>query len=100
MADYRLTRSAEADFQDIAAYTISKFGILQARRYRDGLERALAALAKHPLRGRAASDLAPGLRRWRYRSHVILFIPEAGGVLIVRVLHQRMDIPRHATSEN
>ena len=38
MGDYRLTFRAESDLAQIADYTIEKFGIEQARRYRDVLD--------------------------------------------------------------
>ena len=56
-------------------------------------------LAAEPARGRDASELAPNLRRSAYESHIIFYVPEATGVLIVRVLHQRMDFARHGMAE-
>jgi len=37
MADYRLTRRAAADLDAIAEFTIGRFGVDQARRYRDDI---------------------------------------------------------------
>mgnify|MGYP003580679656 CR=1 FL=1 len=98
MAKYRLSKRAYPDIVGIGDYTIERFGIEQARRYRDRLEDAFQALADHPNRGRPADDVAPGLRRWNYQSHVVFFRLEARGILIVRVLHQRMDFERHPMS--
>ena len=95
VAKYRLSERAYADIIGIGSYTMERFGIEQARRYRDQLERAFQVLADHPARGRTADDVAPGLRRWNYHSHVVFFRPEAQGVVIVRVLHQAMDATRH-----
>lgn len=99
MADYSLSRRADDDIADIANYTIENSGLEQARRYRDGLERCFQMLAKHPLRGRSAEDLAPSLRRLKYESHVIFYLPHHGGVLIARVLHQRMDFESHSMED-
>ena len=52
-------------------------------------------LAERPALGRRADRLAPGLRRYPYRSHVVFYMPEDEGVLIVRVLHESMDALRH-----
>ena len=95
MADYRLTARAEADLAEIADYTIESFGIMQARRYRDDLDACFRDLAQHPRLGRSADRLAPGLWRFEHRSHVVFYMEDADGVLIVRVLHARMDAPRH-----
>jgi toxin ParE1/3/4 len=100
MAEYRISKLADADIAAIADYTIKTFGIKQARRYRDGLKTSFQMLADHPERGRGAEDLAPKLRRWNYKSHVIFYTPSEQGALIVRVLHQRMDFVRHPMADD
>ena len=95
MADVRLSTRAEADLVGIADYTIETFGIEQARRYRVDLEECFRNLAKNPRLGRRAEWLAPGLRRFEHRSHAVFYTEYEGGVLIVRILHVRMDAPRH-----
>ena len=100
MPEYRLSLSADADIAEIADYTIKTFGIGQAHRYRDGLERTFQMLAKYPKRGRNAAQFAPGLRRWEYESHVIFYVPDEQGVLIARVLHNHMDFERHAMGDD
>ena len=95
MDDVRLSSRAEIDLAGIADYTIETFGVEQARRYRDELETCFLNLAENPGLGRSAQRLAPGLRRFEYRSHVVFYIEDEGGVLIVRVLHVKMDASRH-----
>lgn len=95
MARYRLSRRATADVDKIADYSIDRFGIKQARRYRDGLETCFQTLAQNPELGRSAEQLAPSLRRFEHQSHIVFYIPEDFGVLIVRILHENMDVPRH-----
>lgn len=95
MAAYRLTSEASADLDGIYEYTILTFGLDQAQDYLHGLHERFGTLAGNPGLGRPASDLAPELRRFRYQSHVVFYLPEEHGVLIVRVLHQNMDFPRH-----
>lgn len=98
MADFLLSRRADADLGEIADYTIAEFGIEQARRYRDGLRTCFQTLADNPRLGRSADDIHPGLRRFEHESHVVFFVPREGGVLIVRVLHGRMEVTRHFRS--
>ena len=95
MADYRLTTLAETDLAEIADYTIETLGIEQARRYRDALETCFNNLAANPLLGRSAEHLAPSLRRIEHRSHVVFYLRRQPGVLIVRILHARMDPALH-----
>ena len=95
MAAYRLTPRAADDLDGIYEFTIVNFGLERARGYLNDLHRRFNDLAEHPALGRGAERLAPGLRRHTYRSHVVYCMPENRGVLIVRVLHGRMDAPRH-----
>jgi len=95
MAAYRLTRRADDDLDAIYEYTTVNFGLEQAQSYISGLHVRFEELATHPVLGRNAEPLAPGLRRYPYRSHVVFYVPEDQGVLIVRVLHESMEPRRH-----
>jgi toxin ParE1/3/4 len=61
----------------------------------DGLETCFQTLADTPLVGRSAAAFAPELRRYEIQSHVVFYRPEDPGALIVRVLHESRDFPRH-----
>ena len=95
MSNYRLSRLAAADLEEIAEYTIERFGIEQSRRSRDGLKTCFVQLANSPALGKRAEQLIRGLRRFEHQSHVIFYISEPENLLIVRVLHSNMDVPRH-----
>ena len=95
MNNYRLSRLAAADLEEIAEYAIERFGIEQARQYRDDLKFCFEQLAENPAIGRRAEQLIRGLQRFEHQSHVIFYISEPGNLLIVRVLHSSMDVPRH-----
>ena len=91
MGNYRLTSRAESDLAEIADYTIGNFGIKQARHYRDALETCFQTIADNPMLGLEDDKLAPRLRRHQHKSHVVFYLPEKKGVLIVRVLHEKRD---------
>ena len=95
MAAYSLSSKAAADLAGIYEYTITTFGLTQARNYLTGLHDCFLTLADNPLYGRSATELATNLRRLEYRSHVVFYEPKEHGVLIIRVLHQSMDKPKH-----
>ena len=95
MAKYRFSRRAATDLEAIAEYTIERIGIEQARRYRDELRTCFAQLAENPRLGRRAEQLGTGLRRYEHRSHVIFYQVAGARILIVRVLHYRMDVTRY-----
>ena len=94
MADFRLSTRAAADLGGIARYTIETFGVEQARRYRDELEACFRNLVENPRLGRSAERLRPGLRRFEHRSHAVFYMQNEDGILIVRILHARMDASR------
>jgi toxin ParE1/3/4 len=95
MAVYSLSSKAAADLDGIYEYTILHFGLEQARVYLLGLHERFQMHAEQPRHGRTAEELAPGLRRFEYQSHMLFYIPKDNGIRIVRVLHQRMDVTRH-----
>ena len=95
MSSYRLSRLAAADLEEIAEYTIDRFGIEQSRRYRDGLKTCFIQLANNPALGRGVEQLIQGLRRFEHQSHVVFYISEPESLLIVRVLHSSMDSVKH-----
>ncbi|MEE4298580.1 MAG: type II toxin-antitoxin system RelE/ParE family toxin [Pseudomonadales bacterium] len=94
MAEYRLSRRAVTDLEAIAGFTIGRFGIEQARRYRVQLKECFDSLAANQAMGRRAEQIARGLRRFEHGSHSIFYVRSDEGVLIVRVLHSRMDAAR------
>ena len=92
MSGYALTGAADADLTEIARYTARQWGYPQAESYLLSLDATFRTLAAHPDTGRAFSD-REGYFRIESGSHVVFYRKEPPGVLIVRVLHQRM-VPR------
>ena len=96
MASFRFSRLAEADLLSIAAYTLRTWGEAQAIRYIDDLEACCQRLADNPALGRSCDYVRPGLRRMEQAKHVVFFRPEEEGILVSRILHERMLPERHA----
>lgn len=94
MAEFRFTELAKADLDDIAAFSLERWGLEQALSYLDGLEQVCAMLADNPNLGPSAAEIEPNLRRRAYQSHVIFYEADANGVLIIRVLHHSRDVTR------
>ncbi len=95
MAKYQLTTEAEVEIEGIYDYSILNFGLQTARDYFFGLHQRFQLLADNPSWGSDYGYIAPDLRRYEYRSHSIYYRPQAGGILIVRVLGNRQDPVRH-----
>jgi len=51
MASYHLSNLADEDLGNIATYSIQRFGINQARLYRDGLFKTFEMISDFPLKG-------------------------------------------------
>ena len=90
MALFRFSRRAEADLLAIGAHSLRTWGEEQAVRYIDGLEACCRMLADNPELGRACDDIRPGLRRMEHGRRVVFYRQAAGGILVSRILHQRM----------
>jgi toxin ParE1/3/4 len=99
VATFRLSRLAEADLMDIGAYTLNAWGEDQTIRYIDGLETCCQQLADNPELGRLCDHIRPGLRRMEHARHVVFYRIEAGGILVSRILHQRMLPERQVIDE-
>jgi toxin ParE1/3/4 len=97
MPAYKFSRRAEADLEVIIRYTLDNWGAKQASSYIDGLEKRAQSLADAPNLGKGYGDLAIGLRGFGfvYQSHVIYYLEAKHGVMIVRVVHQRMNPSLH-----
>jgi toxin ParE1/3/4 len=95
MARFKLTPRAEQDLDQIYIFSHREFGERQAEAYLLSFEQCFEKLQASPGLGRSIEHIRPGYRRYNHGSHAVFItlIPE--GILIVRVLHQRMDPERH-----
>ena len=99
MANFRLSRRAEVDLLDIAEFTLHEWGESQTIRYLDELEECCQMLADRPALGRPCDYVRPGLRRHEHGKHVLFYRPEDEGIVVSRILHQRMLPERQAIDD-
>jgi len=95
MAEYRLTPAAERDLENIWLYTRQQWNTVQADLYIDILANAFTELAQTPKTAPACDHIRNGYRRLSVVRHMIYFRVTDFGITIVRILHDRMDAPRH-----
>ena len=95
MASYQLTEAAQEDVDGIYEYSILTFGLPQARSYVNGLHDLFGHLAVNPRLGRDFSHVKPDIRRFEYQSHCVYYQITSYGILVMRVLHRRMDAGQH-----
>ena len=89
MSEYRISKRAIANLNDIYLFGIDRFGRPRALAYQVELESTFAMLARHPRIGRTSQSIRAGVRRHEHDSHVILYREGNDGILIVAVLHSR-----------
>lgn len=95
MAEFRLTPAALQDVEGIWHYTATQWSTAQADAYVDALNEGFEALARAPLSAPACEHIRPGYRRQPIGRHVVYYRLDEAVVTVVRVLHERMDAPRH-----
>jgi len=111
MSRYRLSDAADKDIEEILRETTRSFGTRQRRRYAEIIRLGIVMVAAEPERpgSKSRSDIRPGAYSFHlelaagrigaashylyYRKHT--FGDGEEGVLILRVLHERMDARRH-----
>ena len=93
MPDYQLTPAAERDLVGVARYTLRTWGIDQARRYEVLLVACFETIASGQARSRELFKSRPEIRFVPCENHYVFFTkPPGAPVLILAVLHERMDL--------
>lgn len=88
----RRSRLADADLIDIYVYGAQNFGQLAAEAYFLDINQTFQFLAENPFAGRERTEFNPPVRIHPHGRHLIIYTIEDSCILIVRVLHQKMDV--------
>ncbi len=92
---YKLTAEAENDLTEIYIFGFQKFGETQAERYFSELEDCFTVLGQTPLICRERTEFAPPVRIHHRGRHLVIYIIRDSQILIIRILHDSMDVKRH-----
>jgi toxin ParE1/3/4 len=85
-------RSARAETDLIEIWTsIAGDDPSAADRLLDRIEQVCALLATHPHAGKQRDDLAPRLRFYPLRNHLVFYVPRDDGIAVARILHGARD---------
>jgi len=95
LLDIVVSPRAEADLDDIWEYTIDRWGERQAEIYLRLIKEAMGVVAADPKAGRMYGNVRPGYRRYSVGSHLLFYQVTRTAIVVVRVLHQRMDAGHH-----
>lgn len=90
-----LTEIARADLASIRRYSTRTWGRDQTSKYVDALRDTMKGLVRGTVIARPRDDLRPGILMVASGRHSVFFEADDARVLVVRVLHDRMDYRRH-----
>ena len=89
---YRITPRAKQDLQSIGRYTLKKWGREQRNKYLYALEQRFGWLAENPAMGSHRPEIQEGYFSYIQGSHLIFYLKREGGIDIIGIPHQCMDI--------
>ena len=95
---YKLTPDAENDLIEIYGYGFRTFGETQAEKYFSDLENCFQLLGETPLICRERPEFTPPVRIHHNGRHLVIYVIQADQILIIRILHDSMDIQQHLSS--
>lgn len=95
--NYKISKQAEIDLENIWLYTFEEWSIEQADYYFDLIMDEIEYIAANPKSGKDYNDVRKGYFHSTVKSHAIFYrinLKEEK-VEIIRILHKKMDIETH-----
>lgn len=92
--NYKISKLASKDLEEIWLYTFENWSLEQADRYFNLIMNEIEFITQNPTSGNDFSFVREGYFRSKVKSHFIFYrIDKKNEILkIIRILHQRMDI--------
>ena len=100
MLSIKYSRRASADLEDITDYTARTWGAQQAKKYIREIRAKIYDIAKGDVITQSLEGVEANLLKVRASRHLIICEKTSGALLIVRILHDSMDIPRHISGSH
>lgn len=95
MGRYVFSKKAEEDLIEIYRYGFLKHSEQQANQYSDSLKEKCQFLSDTPLLYRERYEFTPPVRIYHHKKHLIIYTVETDHILIIRILHERMNVEEH-----
>jgi len=92
---FRLSKPAEKDLEDIFDYSLNTFGLDQTLKYISSLELIFNKLAINPSIGRTRNEIKTELLSFNYKSHVVFYRVKLNQIIVIRILHSIRDLPSY-----
>ena len=95
--NYKISKQAEIDLENIWLYTFEEWSLQQADYYFDLLMNEIEYISENPKSGKDYSNVRKGYFRSKIKSHFIFYRInlKEDEIEIIRILHQQMDIDSH-----
>src|SRR5690606_3864914 len=92
--NYKISKQAEIDLENIWLYTFEEWSINQADHYLDLMMDEIEYISQNPKSGKDYNEIRKGYFRSRVKSHFIFYKVNLKNeeIEIIRILHQQMDI--------
>ena len=88
-----ISKKAVSDLEEIWLYTVDKWSITQADRYYSLIFDEIHYICRNPSAGKPMDHVRKGYRATKVKSHLVFYRVLEDRVEVIRVLHERMDIP-------
>lgn len=95
MLEVKLRPKAVEDLDSIWNYTVDYWDIAQAEKYLRGIQLSFEKLAENQFLGRRCDAIRHGYWKYPVGRHLIFYRIGEGFLDVVRILHERMDLPNH-----
>lgn len=95
--NYKISKQAEIDLENIWIYTFEEWSLEQADYYYDLIMNEIEYLSTNPKSGIDYNEVRKGYFQSRVKSHFIFYRINLNEekIEIIRILHQQMDIESH-----
>jgi toxin ParE1/3/4 len=90
-----LTDLAEIDLESILQYTLENWGLRQMDLYSERLMLGMQRLLDNPEVGYSVSLNEKTYKAYRVEKHLIFYRASVEELVVLRILHERMDFGRH-----
>ena len=87
MHEWRISRQAQADLEEIQLRSLTEFGAGTTRAFMAGFDEIFARLGSYPLSGRLRPEYGRAVRSCLHTPYLVLYRYQADVVSIERVLH-------------
>lgn len=92
MTNYILTNKAVEDLTNIWDYTCDNWSLNQAEIYYKLLVDSFVEISNNPNYGKNYTEISTEIKGFNVGKHIIFYLIQESSILIIRILHEQMDL--------